>query len=325
MRTYQEAGVDISRGDRVTDFIRKMKSPALGENLGEKIGGFAGGVRFDPSRYSRPVLLSTCDGVGTKILVARTLKRYTTIGIDLVAMCANDLLACGVKPMVFQDYIACGRIVEETVQEILKGVVAGCEQAGCRLTGGETAEMPDLYSDGDFDLAGFCAGIAEEEEILPRLDRIREGDALLGLPSSGIHSNGLSLARKILPESAWVDLLVPTRIYTREITALAETGGVLAAAHVTGGGLEANLARVIPERIGARLSWDWPRPEVFKHIQKRGGVEESEMRRVFNLGIGVALVVSRSVVGEVLGAAKRSGIPVLEIGELAAIERGEVG
>ncbi len=200
-----------------------------------------------------PVLLTTTDGVGTKILVAQRLGKLDTVGIDLVAMCVNDLVVCGARPVQFLDYIACGRIHEERLQALMKGIVRGCELAGCRLGGGETAEMPDVYGPDEFDLAGFAVGAVEKDALLPRLAEIRAGDVILGIASSGIHSNGLSLARKALPERAWSLLLEPTRIYAPEMAALCATGHVLAAAHVTGSGLHGNLERVVPEGLADRL------------------------------------------------------------------------
>jgi phosphoribosylformylglycinamidine cyclo-ligase len=265
------------------------------------------------------MLLSTTDGVGTKLLVAKRLGRWDTIGIDLVAMSVNDLAVCGADPISFLDYIACGRIREDVLRDVIRGVVAGCEEADCVLAGGETAEMPDVYGPDDLDLAGFCVGMVEKSGMLPRLDRIEAGDAVLGLPSSGVHSNGYSLARKCVPEddrSAWEELLTPTRIYVRELRALRETGKLLAAAHVTGSGLEANFERVVPKDLKARFSWDWPRPEIFDRIQSGGRVPEEEMRRVFNLGVGIAFVVKAADAASVLAFCRDRGIPCFPMGEL---------
>ncbi len=315
MKTYSEAGVDIDRGDRFVDFIRSIRSPAVDAG----IGGFSAALPLDTLGFRSPVLMTTTDGTGTKLLVARKLARFDTIGIDLVAMNVNDLLVCGARPIVFLDYIACGRIVEKRMQDIMRGIVRGCELAGCSLGGGETAEMPDLYGPDDFDLAGFAVGMAEKDAVLPRKDLIRGGDLVLGLPSSGIHSNGFSLARKVIPESdtaAWEELLTPTLIYAREMKALVATGRVLAAAHVTGGGLRGNLQRVIPNGLAPRFSFDWPVPAVFDRIQRTGGVSDEEMRKVFNLGIGIALVSHREDAAELEGCARREGFPILRIGVL---------
>lgn len=313
---YAGSGVDISRGDAFASFIAKYPSPAVSPS----IGGFSGGITFDPTRYREPVLLSTTDGVGTKILVAKKLGRYDTIGIDLVAMSVNDLIVCGAEPMTFLDYIACGRVDEAVLQEVIKGVIRGCEIAECKLSGGETAEMPDLYRPDDFDLAGFCVGIVDRSSMLPKLSEMKAGDVIFGLPSNGVHSNGLSLARKALPENdsdAWNQLLTPTRIYVQELKKLLSGGFILAGAHITGGGLEANFARVIPKELRARFSWSWTVPDIFDRIRRSGAIETEEMRRVFNMGVGVALVVRREHADTVLSDAGRYGIEILEIGELA--------
>ena len=313
--SYKKAGVDIAAGDAFADFIRDLPSKAVSK----AIGGFAGGVPLDLTGWKEPMLLSTTDGVGTKLLVAKKLGRWDTIGIDLVAMSVNDLAVCGADPISFLDYIACGRIRPEVLKDVIRGVVAGCEEADCVLAGGETAEMPDVYGADDLDLAGFCVGVVEKSGMLPRLDRIEEGDAVLGLPSSGVHSNGYSLARKCVPEddrTAWDELLTPTRIYVRELRALRETGKLLAAAHVTGSGLEANFERVIPKDLKPRFSWDWPRPGIFDRIQRGGQVPEEEMRRVFNLGVGIAFVVKAADAGSVLSFCRDRGIPCFPLGEL---------
>jgi len=315
MRTYSEAGVDISRGDRFVDFIKSIRSKAVGAG----IGGFSAALPLDALGFKRPVLMTTTDGTGTKLLVARKLAKYDTIGIDLVAMSVNDLIVCGAKPVVFLDYIACGRIDENRLHEIMRGIVRGCEIAGCSLGGGETAEMPDLYGEEDFDLAGFAVGIAEQDGMLPLKEEIRPGDLVLGLRSSGIHSNGLSLARKVIPESdsaAWEEMLTPTLIYTREMGILLGSGQVLAAAHITGGGLYGNLQRVLPDTLAPRFSFDWKVPPLFEKIQTLGGVSEKEMRSVFNLGIGIAMIVHPGAKHGLVELAQRSGFELLEIGVL---------
>ncbi|HSV56869.1 MAG TPA: phosphoribosylformylglycinamidine cyclo-ligase [Magnetospirillaceae bacterium] len=311
--SYREAGVDVARGDAVVEYIRALPSRAVSGS----IGGFAGGVPLDLTGRREPILLSTTDGVGTKVLVARKLGRWDTIGIDLVAMSVNDLAVCGADPLSFLDYIACGRIREELLKDVLRGIVAGCEEAGCVLAGGETAEMPDVYGPDDLDLAGFCTGIVERSEMLPRLDRIEAGDAILGLPSSGIHSNGLSLARKCVPEddiAAWEELLTPTRIYVSELRALRETGKLLAAAHITGSGLKANFVRVLPGGLAPAFTWDWPRPAVFDRIRDGGGVPEEELRRVFNLGVGIAFVVKAPDADGILAFCRDRGIACFPMG-----------
>lgn len=313
--SYAAAGVDIDRGDRFVEYIRALGSKAVSQS----IGGFAGGMELDLSGYRRPVLLTTTDGVGTKLLVAQALGKFDTVGIDLVAMCVNDLVVCGAKPLLFLDYIAAGRLQEPTLHALMNGIVRGCEEADCTLAGGETAEMPDLYRAEDFDLAGFAVGIVEKEQALPRLDRIEAGDAILALPSVGIHSNGLSLARKVIPNEErwlWEELLRPTKIYVRELLALMQSGELLAAAHITGGGLEGNLVRVIPEHLVPRFSFDWPIPRIFDEIRARGAVDDGEMRRVFNMGIGVAFIVKRGSAERILEWGTGRGIRIMRIGEL---------
>jgi phosphoribosylformylglycinamidine cyclo-ligase len=316
VKTYSEAGVDIDRGDRFVDFIKGIRSRAVDTG----IGGFSSALPLDALGFTSPVLMTTTDGTGTKLLVARKLGRYDTIGIDLVAMNVNDLAVCGAKPIVFLDYIACARIDETRLHAVMQGIVRGCEIAGCSLGGGETAEMPDLYGADDFDLAGFAVGLAEKGSVLPRKTEIRTGDLILGLASSGIHSNGLSLARKVIPESdaaGWEQMLVPTRIYVREMGILVGSGKVLAAAHITGGGLYGNLQRVIPDALAPRFAFDWPVPPIFAKIQAAGGISDAEMRSVFNLGIGVAMVAHPSDRDPLRALAGSAGFELLDIGVLA--------
>lgn len=313
---YSRAGVDIDRGERFVDFIKALPSEAVSKSL----GGFSGELEIDLRRFPHPVLMTTTDGVGTKLIVAQRLGRYDTVGIDLVAMCANDLLVSGAEPLVFLDYIACSRIDENVLQALVRGIVTGCELAGCRLSGGETAELPDMYREGEFDLAGFAVGVAERGKVLPRLAEMNEGDVIMGLPSVGIHANGLSLARKVVPErerTLWEELLRPTKIYSREVRALCETGLVLGAAHITGGGLDGNFRRIVPSGLTAQFHYRWSVPEIFDAIQRFGSVAEEEMRRVFNMGIGIAFVVSPGSVSEIARVASDSGFEVLTIGELS--------
>jgi phosphoribosylformylglycinamidine cyclo-ligase len=312
---YASSGVSLKKGDDFAEFIKGLPSAAVSRGL----GGFAGGAPLDLAGYREPLLLSTTDGVGTKLLVAKRLGKWDTVGIDLVAMSVNDLVVCGAKPLQFLDYIACGRINDEVLHDVIRGVVAGCEMAGCELVGGETAEMPDLYAPDDIDLAGFSVGIVEKSEALPRLDRMAEGDLVFGLPSSGLHSNGYSLARKCLEtagKDAWQAALTPTRIYVREVLALTATGLVQGAAHITGSGLLGNLERVVPPGLKAMLSWDWPRAPIFDVVQRGGGVSEEEMRSVFNMGVGMALVVRQADAGAFRAAAAGLGIEAFRIGEL---------
>ncbi|MBN1698908.1 MAG: phosphoribosylformylglycinamidine cyclo-ligase [Spirochaetales bacterium] len=313
--SYKDAGVDIEKGDRFADFIKTYASKAILNG----IGAFSGGIELDVKRYKRPVLLTTTDGVGTKLLIAQRLACYTTIGIDLVAMCVNDLIVCGAEPLLFLDYIACGQIREDMLQEVMKGIIRGCEIGQVKLAGGETAEMPDMYKPGDIDLAGFAVGIAEKERILPKKNKMDEGDLVFGLPSNGIHSNGLSLARKVIPDSEkelWQDLLVPTKIYTEELKTLIPAGGVLGAAHITGGGLYGNIVRVIPVHLEPELDFNWEVPHIFEKIRTRGNIGDDEMKRVFNLGIGIALIVKKEKADILMRSAKTKKISLIKMGRL---------
>jgi phosphoribosylformylglycinamidine cyclo-ligase len=310
---YEKAGVSIRKGDDFAEFIKGIPSRAVSRGL----GGFAGGAPLDLKGYAEPMLLTCTDGVGTKLLVAKKLGKWDTVGIDLVAMSVNDLAVCGAQPLQFLDYIACGRIRDSVLHDVIKGVVAGCELAGCELTGGETAEMPDLYAEDDIDLAGFAVGVVDRPKALPRTELIEEGDLILGMPSSGVHSNGYSLARKCVdPDDlgTWEELLVPTRIYVREVLALIGTGAVLAAAHITGSGLAGNVDRVLPKGHSAQFSWDWPEPPIFAKIRKGGNVAEAEMRSVFNMGIGMAIVAKPGDEAGLRARARDEGVELLRIG-----------
>lgn len=312
---YRDAGVDIERGDRFVEYIKGLSSSVVSSSL----GGFSGGVEIDTSSYSHPVVYSTTDGVGTKLLVAAALGDFSTIGIDLVAMCANDLLVCNVMPLSFLDYIACGKIDEQLLEPVMHGIVEGCTQAGCTLGGGETAELPDLYAEGAIDLAGFCLGVGEKTLILPKKEEIEPGDIILGLPSSGVHSNGLTLARKVLPfdehPERFRTLLTPTKIYRRELEYILSLSGIRGAAHITGGGLTGNIKRVLPDSVTLRLTWDWPVPEIFTSIQEEGNITDDEMRTVFNIGIGIAIVAGRAQVDSIIEKCISQSITLFKIGE----------
>lgn len=316
VRSYEEAGVSIDKGDKFASFIGSLKSKAVSRS----IGGFADGIAIDTKKYKNPIMLSTTDGVGTKLMIAQELGIYDTVGIDLVAMSVNDLIVCGAAPQTFLDYIACGKIHEEVLHQIIKGVVDGCEQAECTLAGGETAEMPDVYGSDDFDLAGFAVGIVDRDKMLPRKKNIKKGDIILGLPSVGIHSNGLSLARKVIDKKDKAgrrELLKPTKIYVKELKKLIAKDNIEAAAHITGGGLTGNLIRTLPKTVKPVFDTTaWEVPEIFKKIQKNGGIDPVEMERVFNMGIGIAMVVKKNNVDDVLSFAKRSKIAIRVIGEI---------
>jgi len=295
--TYKKAGVDIDAADRfiglIKPLVRKTRRP---EVLGG-IGGFSGLFRPRLAGMKKPVFVSSTDGVGTKLLIADMVKKYDTVGIDLVAMSVDDVVVLGAEPLFFLDYIAVGKVVPSMLADVVKGIVRGCREAGCALVGGETAELPGLYGPGKWDLAGFCVGLVDEPKIIDGR-ACRPGDAVIGLASSGLHSNGYSLARKVFTAAdikggLWRELLRPTRIYCSAILEVLKTVRIRSMAHITGGGFYDNIPRVIPEGFGVRVEkGSWPIPPIFAKIQRAGGVEEREMFRTLNMGIGMALVVS---------------------------------
>ena len=298
---YKSSGVDIEAGNRAVELIKENVRKTYTPHVLGGLGGFAAPVEL-PSGYRQPVLVSCTDGVGTKLKIAVETGILDTVGIDLVAMCVNDLICCGAKPLFFLDYIACHRLIPEHMSNLIKGMTDGCVQAECALVGGEMAEMNDLYQPGDFDLAGFCVGVVEKSEIVDG-SRIADGQYVYGIPSSGVHSNGFSLVRKVLTadvcEAHGIDyktLLTPTRIYVKDVMALlAEHGNAITGmAHITGGGLAENIFRIVPE--GAKVVINggaWDTPGIFKLIQMVGRIDPEEMRRVFNLGIGFVIVASK--------------------------------
>ena len=303
--SYKDAGVDIDAGNALVDRIKHVaKRTARPEVMGG-LGGF-GALCEIPAGYKQPVLVSGTDGVGTKLRLAIDLDKHDQIGIDLVAMCVNDLVVCGAEPLFFLDYYATGKLNVDVAAQVVTGIGAGCELAGCALVGGETAEMPGMYEGDDYDLAGFCVGVVEKSEIIDG-SKVQPGDVLLALPSSGPHSNGYSLIRKII-EVAGADirnvqldgqpltdlLMAPTRIYVKALLQLIrETGAVKAMAHITGGGLLENLPRVLPEGASAVVDLSsWQRPAVFNWLQEQGNVDETEMHRVLNCGVGMVVCVA---------------------------------
>tara|TARA_B100001964_G_scaffold118924_1_gene132362 strand:- start:611 stop:1663 length:1053 start_codon:yes stop_codon:yes gene_type:complete len=334
--TYRDAGVDIEAGEslveRIKPLVQKTQRP---ECLGN-IGGFGGLFELPIDRYRRPVLVSGTDGVGTKLKLAVILDRHDTIGIDLVAMCVNDVLVLGAEPLYFLDYFATGRLSPEHAQSVIAGIATGCEAAGAALIGGETAEMPGIYSPGEYDLAGFCVGVVEKDEIIDG-SHIRAGDQVLGLASSGLHSNGYSLARAVLERSsATLDqaigettlgeaLLAPTRIYVRPILALLKAVPIHGIAHITGGGLPGNIPRVLPGNCDCRIdATAWPRPEIFQWLQSEGSIDDTEMLRTFNCGIGLVIIVSSDTAAQAHEMLEASGETVYRLGEVQAGSRGIV-
>lgn len=303
--TYANAGVHVNRGDRFVDIIAPMAKTTMRPEIEASVGGFAAISKF-PNRFKKPKIVVSTDGVGTKVLLAKQLKKFDTVGIDLVAMSVNDILTCGAEPFVFLDYFATSKIDLKSGAKIIQGVVEGCRQAGCALVGGETAEMPQVYKKGDFDLAGFCVGAVEEgEEITGK--NVVVGDAVMGIPSKGVHSNGFSLVRQILSvkkislgvkpkgfkKTLGATLLEPTRIYVREVLDLMNFIQPKAMAHITGGGIEGNLPRVLPVGVHAEVDKNsWQVPLIFKFLQEKGKVSEKEMFSTFNMGIGYMIVIS---------------------------------
>jgi phosphoribosylformylglycinamidine cyclo-ligase len=314
--SYRDAGVDIDAGDALVEAIKPFARRTLRPEVLAGIGGF-GALCEIPKKYRQPVLVSSTDGVGTKLKLAFALGRHDTVGIDLVAMSVNDVLVQGAEPLFFLDYFACGKLDPQVGKKVIQGIAAGCEQAGCALIGGETAEMPGMYPEGEYDLAGFCVGVVEKDRMVDGRS-IAPGDALLGLASSGPHSNGYSLIRKILERGKPpFDPLEPTRIYVKPVLKLLEGVPVKGLAHITGGGLVGNVPRILPAGTRAVIRKSaWPRPEAFRWLQQAGGVAEDEMWRVFNCGIGMGVVVARDKVAEARSILEREGERVYEIGAI---------
>lgn len=330
--TYRSAGVDIEAGEEAVRLIKKdVESTYIPGVLGS-LGGFAGLFEI-PRNLANPVLVTATDGVGTKLLLAQEMGRLDTVGIDLVAMSVNDVLTVGARPILFLDYVAVGRLAPAEIVQIVSGVAEGCRLAGCALVGGEMAEMPGLYDPGEFDVAGFCVGIGERDRLVDG-SSVVEGDIVIGLASSGFHSNGYSLLRKVVEtsglglgdrfpdfdESVGDVLLRPTRIYVRNVWELLEAGaGVKAMAHITGGGMIGNLARVIPDGLSAGLQFtEWKIPTMFRVVQDLGGISDDEMFRTFNMGIGYVLVVAEAAAEQAIAYLRQKGEEVMVLGEVTA-------
>ena len=333
--SYRDAGVDIDAGDALVDRIKPLARKTMREGVLGGIGGF--GALFEvPKRYREPVLVSGTDGVGTKLRLAFELDRHDTVGQDLVAMSVNDILVQGAESLFFLDYFACGKLHVDTAAAVVGGIARGCELAGCALIGGETAEMPGMYPDGEYDLAGFAVGVVEKSGIIDG-STIRPGDVVLGLASSGAHSNGYSLVRKIIERSrpdlnAPFDgertladvVMMPTRIYVRQVLQLMHKVNVKGMAHITGGGLLENVPRVLPDRTVAELEKAaWPRPKLFDWLQAEGNVAENEMHRVFNCGIGMVIVVASADAEHAMMELKAAGEAVYRIGRIRARQGDE--
>ena len=332
--SYRDAGVDIDAGDALVEAIKPLAKRTMREGVLGGIGGF-GGLFEISKKFKEPVLVSGTDGVGTKLKLAFELNRHDTVGIDLVAMSVNDILVQGAEPLFFLDYFACGKLDVATATAVVSGIAQGCEQSGCALLGGETAEMPGMYPDGEYDLAGFAVGAVEKSQLIDG-SKIVPGDVVLGLASSGIHSNGYSLVRKII-EVAKPDLeadfhgrklsdvlMAPTRIYVKPLLALMASMDVKGMVHITGGGLVENIPRVLQEHVTAVLdASSWTMPPLFQWLQQHGGVADAEMHRVFNCGIGMTVIVSKENADAAMAQLAAAGETVYRIGEIRAREEGQ--
>ena len=337
MTTYRQAGVDIEAGNEFVRRIKPLVRSTFRPEVLTDLGGFGGLFRLQADRYSEPVLVSGTDGVGTKLKIAFLMDRHDTVGIDLVAMCVNDVAVSGAEPLFFLDYLATGRLAVPKAEAIVKGIAEGCRQAGCALIGGETAEMPSFYAEGEYDLAGFAVGVVDRPKIIDGR-AIKPGDAVVGLASTGLHSNGYSLARRVLFEGGGLTvksrlsdldrslgevLLTPTRIYAKQILTLAAEFPVRGIAHITGGGLTENLPRILPAGCYARIHrGSWPVPPLFAVLRKIGRVELDEMCRVFNMGIGLTLVTPADQAAALIARAGELGDQAFRIGEIVADESG---
>ncbi|MFC4766915.1 phosphoribosylformylglycinamidine cyclo-ligase [Effusibacillus consociatus] len=328
---YARAGVNIDAGNETVDRIKPHVARTFRPEVITALGGFGGGFQLDLSKYKEPILVSGTDGVGTKLKIAFQMDKHDTIGIDAVAMCVNDILVMGAEPLFFLDYLATGKLVPQTAEQIVKGIADGCVQAGCALVGGETAEMPGMYADGEYDIAGFSVGIVEKSKMIDGT-RIKPGDAVIGLASNGVHSNGYSLVRKVLLEEAGYsldqnipglsktlgeELLAPTRIYVKNGLALCEKFDVRGLVHITGGGFWENIPRVLPEGCGVEMNLgSWPVPPIFEVLQKTGDISSTDMFRTFNMGIGLIAVVPEEQAADFMREAISLGERAYQIGRI---------
>jgi len=335
--TYAKAGVDIAAGNALVKAIGPLARATARPGADASLGGFGGFFDLKAAGYRDPLLVAANDGVGTKLKLAIDSGRHDGVGVDLVAMCANDLIVQGAEPLFFLDYFACARLETGIAERVVAGIAEGCRQAGCALIGGETAEMPGMYAAGDYDLAGFCVGAVERGEALTG-DRVKAGDLILGLGSSGVHSNGFSLVRRLAADKGWkLDrpalfdqdrmlieaLLEPTRIYVKSLLPAIRSGRIAALAHITGGGLLENIPRVLPADLHAVVDADsWPQPRLMAFLQGQGNIEPGELARTFNCGIGMAVIVDPGDSAEVSLALEQAGEAVLEIGRVESGARG---
>jgi phosphoribosylformylglycinamidine cyclo-ligase len=335
--TYAGAGVDIAAGNALVRAIAPLAKATRRPGANADLGGFGAFFDLKAAGYTDPLLVAANDGVGTKLKLAIDTNRHGTVGIDLVAMCANDLIVQGAEPLFFLDYFATGKLDNGVAEQVIAGIAEGCKQAGCALIGGETAEMPGMYGPGDYDLAGFCVGAVERDSVLTA-DRVAAGDVLLGLASSGVHSNGYSLVRRLAADKGWkLDrpalfdqdvllieaLMAPTRIYVKPLLPLVRAGKLHALAHITGGGLLENIPRVLPADLHAEVNADlWVQPRLMAFLQAQGAIEPAEMARTFNCGIGMVVVVAEGDVAEVTASLETAGEAAHRIGRIVPGERG---
>ena len=334
--TYEEAGVSIDKGNESVEKMKPFVKETFRKEVLTDLGGFGGLFALNKDKYEEPVLVSGTDGVGTKLKVAFSMNKHDSIGIDAVAMCVNDIVVTGAEPLFFLDYLAVGKLDPDQVAQIVKGIAEGCKQAGCALIGGETAEMPGFYPEGEYDVAGFAVGIVDKKKIINGKN-IQEGDVVLGLPSSGLHSNGFSLARKVLFEKGFLQtdsylekmgtslgnlLLEPTKIYVKTILQLIENADVKGLAHITGGGLIENVPRVLPEGLCADIdAASFPKPDIFDFIQNIGEIEDEEMYRVFNMGIGMVIVASKEEADKIISKCRDLNEEIYTIGKIVKGEK----
>ena len=327
--TYKDSGVDITKGNQLIERIKPIAKSTFRPGVLAGLGGFGAMFEIPLDKYKNPVLISGTDGVGTKLKVAEMLNKHDTIGIDLVAMCVNDLIVQGAEPLFFLDYFATGSLNPDIATSVIEGIGEGCRQSGCSLIGGETAEMPGMYSGEDYDLAGFCVGIAEKSRIIDG-SKVSEGDHIVALGSSGPHSNGYSLIRKVLEKSTPTNeqlnsLIEPTRIYVRSILSLLNTLPVHAISHITGGGLLENIPRVLPDHLAAKLDpASWTQPEIFQWLQDQGNIATSEMYRVLNCGVGMVVVISAESSNEAINHLNSCGENAWLIGEVVQFDGQQV-
>jgi phosphoribosylformylglycinamidine cyclo-ligase len=335
--TYAGAGVDIAAGNALVRAIAPLAKATRRPGANADLGGFGAFFDLKAAGYTDPLLVAANDGVGTKLKLAIDTNRHGTVGIDLVAMCANDLIVQGAEPLFFLDYFATGKLDNGVAEQVIAGIAEGCKQAGCALIGGETAEMPGMYGPGDYDLAGFCVGAVERDSVLTA-DRVAAGDVLLGLASSGVHSNGYSLVRRLAADKGWkLDrpalfdqevllieaLMAPTRIYVKPLLPLVRAGKLHALAHITGGGLLENIPRVLPADLHAEVDADlWDQPRLMAFLQAQGAIEPAEMARTFNCGIGMVVMVAEADVADVTTSLEAAGEAVHRIGRIVPGERG---